>query len=132
METKEWLARYGPLYRETAALMKRLKVLEESECIVDPAEPEEIEVRCKKNLEELSAIRAAISMLDNPMEREVLRLRYTDITDAFPPKWKDVAKELYGMDDSNSIQNATRLRDRAINHIEQLLAAQNKASHPVG
>lgn len=132
METKEWLTQYGLLYRETAALMKRLKVLEESECIVDSAEPEEIEKRCEKNLKEMAAIRAAIGMLDNPMEREVLRLRYTDITNAFPPKWKDVAQELYGMDDSNSIQNATRLRDRAINHIEQLLAEQNKASHPAG
>lgn len=132
METKEWLTRYGPLYRETAALMKRLKVLEESECIVDSVEPEEIEKRCEKNLKEMAAIRAAIGMLDNPMEREVLRLRYTDITNAFPPKWKDVAQELYGVDDSNSIQNATRLRDRAINHIEQLLAEQNKASHPAG
>lgn len=132
METKEWLTQYGLLYRETAALMKRLKVLEESECIVDSAEPEEIEKRCEKNLKEMAAIRAAIGMLDNPLEREVLRLRYTDITNAFPPKWKDVAQELYGMDDSNSIQNATRLRDRAINHIEQLLAEQNKASHPAG
>lgn len=132
METREWLSRYGLLYRETAALMKRLKVLEESECIVDPAEPEEIEARCKKNLEEMAAVRAAISMLDDPLECEVLRLRYTDSADGIPPKWKVITKELYGTDDSNSEQNAMRLHRRAINHLEQKLAEQHKANHLAG
>ena len=132
METKEWLKRYGPMYRETAALMKRLKVLEESECIVDPAEPEEIEARCKKNLDEMAAIRAAISMLDDPLECEVLRLRYTDGTDAIPPKWKNIAQEIYGVGDQNGVRNTTRLHDRAIKHLEQQLVEQNKASHPAG
>lgn len=132
METKEWLKRYGPMYRETAALMKRLKVLEESECIVDPAEAEEIEARCKKNLDEMAAIRAAISMLDDPLECEVLRLRYTDSPDAIRTKWKDIAMEIYGRGDEGGIQNTERLHNRAIKHLEQKLVEQNKASHPIG
>lgn len=132
MEAKEWLSRYGPLYRETAALMKRLKVLEESACIVDPAELDEIEARCKKNLEEMAAIRTAINMLDDPLEREVLHLRYTDGADGIPPKWKVITKEIFGSDDSNSEQNAMRLHRRALEHLGQMVSKQNKASHPVG
>lgn len=130
METKEWLKRYGPLYRETAALMKRLKALEGSECIVDPSEPEEIEARCKENLAEMAAIRAAIGRLDNPLECEVLRLRYTDGTDAIPPKWKNIAQEIYGVGDQNGVRNTTRLHDRAIKHLGELLNKQNKTIHP--
>ena len=119
MEPKEWLKRYAPLYRETTALMKRLNALEESECIADPSEPAEIETRCKQNLEEMAAIRAAISMLDDPLECEVLRLRYTDNTDATRPKWKDIAMEIYGRGDEGGIQNAERLHNRAIKHLAQ-------------
>lgn len=121
METRAWLKRYGPLYRETAALIKRLKVLEESECIVDPAELGEIETRCKKNLEEMAAIRSTVSMLDDPLEREVLHLRYTDNTDAIHTKWKDIALEIYGVSGESAVKNATRLHNRALNHLEQAI-----------
>ena len=48
------------------------------------------------NEHRMQAIRAAISAIPDPMEREVLRLRYTDGDCYRPLPWKEVAANLYG------------------------------------
>ena len=66
------------------------------------------------NRREMAAIRTAVESLTDPLEREVLRLRYID-TDGFRlTRWRDVAVALYGDDDAKYIMAAHRLHENAI------------------
>lgn len=58
--------------------------------------------------------------LQDPMEREVLRLRYMDSEGFRPVRWTDVAIELYGDDDEAKLQAVYRLHRRALKHLEEL------------
>ena len=67
---------------------------------------------------EMRAIEAAVDAVSDPMEREVLRLRYLDSRYSRPMPWKEVALKLFGDDDDNDDdkhQLATfRLHGRAL------------------
>ena len=69
------------------------------------------------NQREMDAVRAAVEMLTDPMEREVLRLRYLDTNGCCLMRWRDVAFALYGDDEEKYILAARRIHDKAIMNI---------------
>ena len=69
------------------------------------------------NPSEMDAVRAAVEMLTDPMEREVLRLRYLDTNGCRLMRWRDVALALYGDDDEKHILAAYRIHDKAVESI---------------
>lgn len=74
---------------------------------------EEISASMEANLAEMDAVRNAIASLDDPMEQEVLNLRYIDCEGYRHTPWKDVAFKLYGDDDDNQVRAVQRLRKSA-------------------
>lgn len=79
----------------------------------------EIRPYIKANEQRMQTIRAMISALPDPMEREVLRLRYTDSDTYRPLGWREVAFNLYGDDDSAQTQACARLHKKALAHLSQ-------------
>lgn len=73
-------------------------------------------------LDEMDKIRGAIDSLADPMEREVLRLRYIDGAGYRPMPWKDVALSLYGDDDEAQVRSVHRVHGRALQHIREVKA----------
>lgn len=78
--------------------------------------------------EELAEIERWIDSVDDPLEREVLRLRYID-GDEYDrtklKKWDDVARNLYGNDGPGPKRAAQRLHDGAVLHLRE-----KEESHP--
>lgn len=72
---------------------------------------------------QLAAIEAAVDALPDPLEREVLRLRYLDAKNGRLVKWRKVAYAIYGDDDDSDMQAVFRLHDEALKH----LSMQNSA-----
>lgn len=70
---------------------------------------------------ELSYIDDSINAVDDPMERMVLRIRYTESETAKPTPWRDVAIAIY-RDDSDSKMLATyRLLDKAVKSLQKIM-----------
>lgn len=77
------------------------------------------EMEAKRN--ELRYIDDSINAVPDPMERMVLRIRYTDSETAKPTPWRDVAIAIY-KDDSDSKMLATyRLLDKAVKSLRKLM-----------
>lgn len=78
----------------------------------------EQEKRVRERIEEiqteLDAIDAAINAIPIPLEREVLRIRYTDGDNNEHPKWKEIAAIIYGDDDEKHIAAIHRLHKQAL------------------
>lgn len=75
----------------------------------------------KEKREELRYIEDSIKAVADPMERMVLRIRYTESETAKPTPWRDVAKAIY-RDDSDSKMIATyRLLDKALKSLQDLM-----------
>ena len=70
-------------------------------------------------LAELEAIEAAIDALDNPLEREVLRLRYIHTTTCAALPWEKIALKIYGDDTSANVKAALRLHGAALANIRK-------------
>lgn len=73
-----------------------------------------------KNLDEMEIIDAAINELDDPMERDVLRLRYTEHAEESPykhPAWNVVAMQIYRGDEEKHLQAVYRLHGKALQNI---------------
>lgn len=66
---------------------------------------------------EMDAVRAAVEALDDPMEREVLRLRYLDTNGCRLMRWRDVAFAIYGDDDEPMVRSCMRLYARAMDKL---------------
>ena len=74
-----------------------------------------LEIAAKRD--ELREIECFINSIPDPMERMVLRIRYTDSETAKPMPWRAVAMAIY-KDDSDSKMLATyRLHSRALNSL---------------
>ena len=71
---------------------------------------------------EMASIRGAIAKLQNPMEREVLRLRYCDGDYCRHMPWREVALNIYGDDDEGQMQAIYRLHGRALQNIREIEA----------
>ena len=75
---------------------------------------EKIQPLIEANRSEMAAIESAVDALDDPMEREILRLRYIDGDGYKPMPWKDVALHLFGDNDERHLLAAYRLHGRAL------------------
>lgn len=82
---------------------------------------EQISEQINANLAEMDIIRKAIDALEDPMEQEVLRLRYVD-GDGFYKRmpWRDVAMRMYHDDDESKIRAVTRIHGRALENIRKV------------
>ena len=67
---------------------------------------------------EMAAIEAAIDHVEDPLERECLRLRYIDGDGYRMTAWNDVAISIYGNDDDGSLRTVYRLHGNALKSIK--------------
>lgn len=67
--------------------------------------------------EEMALIEDAIDDVPDPLEREVLRLRYIDGECSRHMPWKDVAENLFGDNDDKHMLAVYRLHNKALNSI---------------
>lgn len=75
----------------------------------------------KAKRQELQYIDNSIKVVADPMERMVLRIRYTESETAKPTPWRDVAIAIY-RDDSDAKMLATyRLLDKALKSLQKLM-----------
>ena len=79
---------------------------------------EHITPQIKKARAEMAAIVNAIESLDNPLEAELLDLRYINGNHCRLLPWREIAFIMYGDDDENSMQNVYRLHGRALKHLK--------------
>lgn len=75
---------------------------------------EQIRPQIEANQLEMAAIRAMVEALQDPMEREVLRLRYLDGENVQSLSWKEVAYKLLGNADEAAQKKARRIHAKAI------------------
>jgi hypothetical protein len=68
-------------------------------------------------LAEMETIEQAIYAVSDPMEREVLRLRYMEGNYIRHLPWRDVALKLFGDDDKRHMVATYRLHAQALNNI---------------
>ena len=78
---------------------------------------ERIKPLIEANRREMETIESAIAALPDPMEREVLRLRYIDGKNCKLMPWRDIAIVLYGENDEAQIRAVFRLHGKALQHI---------------
>lgn len=69
------------------------------------------------NQEEVAKIDRAIASLPDPLEREMLRMRYTDSDTYRHRKWREIAVMIYGDDEDRFILAVHRLHSRALQNI---------------
>ena len=140
--TKERLARYISLRRENENQLERLARMRNEEkipaikesdgsqhtaggsdrmanAIIRRMEYEDrVMPQIEENLKEMEYIEATINRLPDPMEREVLRLRYIDGSTWRHLPWGEVALRLYGDNDEKQLLATYRLHKRAIENLE--------------
>lgn len=75
---------------------------------------------------EMDEIDNAIDSLCDPLEREVLRLRYMDGENNRHMKWADVAVHIYGNDDEPHVLAARRLHGRALVSLSDIMQVSGK------
>lgn len=71
----------------------------------------------EQKLQEMEYIQDAISALEDPQEREVLRLRYIYGEGCRYMPWREISEKLYGDADDRSIHATFRVHGRAIHNI---------------
>lgn len=77
------------------------------------------EIEAKRS--ELRDIENLINAVPDPMERMVLRIRYTDSEIAKPMSWRDVAMVIYKDDSEAKMLAIYRLHGRALKNIQELI-----------
>ena len=70
-----------------------------------------------ENEKEIFILKNAVHALKDPLEREVVRLRYMDGEHCRPTPWREVAWGMYQQADDAAVYRAKRIHDRAISHI---------------
>ncbi|NLH01934.1 MAG: hypothetical protein GX488_08590 [Clostridiales bacterium] len=80
----------------------------------------------ESNLAEMEIIRNAINALADPMEREVLRLRYIDGEGCRHTPWAEISMRLYGDDEESHLIATYRVHARALKNIEIAEIPENK------
>lgn len=74
----------------------------------------------ESNVAQMKQIEDAIDSLNDPLERELLRMRYLDGSQRRLTPWKDIAVKMYGDDDEKHMKTVQRLHKKAVEHIEKL------------
>lgn len=78
------------------------------------------EILAKRN--ELRDIECLINDVPDPMERMVLRIRYTDSETAKPTPWRAVAMAIYKDDSDSKMLAIYRLHGRALKNLQNLIS----------
>ena len=136
--TKERLARYISLRMENENRMERLARMRSNAELPVQRQPdgskhtgssgdrmaraveacmeyeEQIRTLIEANRREMEIIEAAVAALPDPLEREVLRLRYMDGDGARLNQWRDIALVMYGDDDERSVHACFRIHGKAL------------------
>lgn len=73
----------------------------------------------EKNRTEMLRIEQAVAQLPDPLEREVLRLRYLDGDAWRLPKWRDVAMKIYGSDERKYLDAVLKIHQTALLQMER-------------
>ena len=73
----------------------------------------------EKNRTEMLRIEQAVDALPDPLEREVLRLRYLDGDTWRLPKWRDVAMKIYGSDERKYLDAVLKIHQTALLQMER-------------
>ena len=81
---------------------------------------ERIRPLIEANLREMEKIEEAISQIQDPMEREVLRLRYIDGACWKPMPWGEVALQIYGDNDDKCLRATYRLHNLALDSLKKV------------
>lgn len=84
-----------------------------------------INARLKELDREMAEIEDAIDALTDPMQREVLRLRYIDCEDLRHTRWDEVAMKIYGSDEEKHKMAIWRIHGHAL----QALARQERSEN---
>jgi len=71
----------------------------------------------QRNRRELAEVEAAVTALTDPIEREVLRLRYIASETCRPMPWAQVAGIIIHRDNKAAICCVLRTQDRALQHL---------------
>ena len=115
MQAKKQLMRYSRLKKENE---NRAETLARIRAVENYLEYEEqMRPLMEKNRAEMLRIEQAVDALPDPLEREVLRLRYLDGDAWRLPKWRDVAMKIYGDDDAKDLVAVHRLHEQALSHL---------------
>ena len=69
---------------------------------------------------EVERIERAVAALENPMEREIIRLRYLDPQFCRLPRWNDISIRIYGDDEEKYIRACARIHRLALQNLESL------------
>ena len=77
------------------------------------------EIAAKRN--ELREVEGLINSIPDPMERMVLRIRYTDSENAKPLPWRAVATAIYRDDSDSKMLAIYRLHGRALNSLQDII-----------
>lgn len=142
--TKERLENYPKLKTEVERLCERIARMKSSEKFRSmtegdgsqhqPGKGDQLERAILRRMEyeekmepiistsrrEMEAIERAINSLADPMERDVLRARYTEGEHYKPLPWRDVALSLYHNDEEKHLQAAFRLHNKALRSIRKV------------
>lgn len=81
---------------------------------------DQIKPQIEANQREMAAIHDLVEALQDPMEREVLRLRYMDGDSIRLNSWREIAYCLYGDDDERFVHACLRLQKRAVQSLEKV------------
>lgn len=81
---------------------------------------ERLRPEIEEKLDAMQRIENAIDCITDPMEREVLRLRYIDGSYCRLTPWRDVAIKIYGDDEETQVKAVWRLHGRALQSIRKI------------
>lgn len=136
--TKERLARYISLKKENENRLERLARMKSNAEMPAQRDPdgskhtgasgesmaraieaymeyeEQIGSLVDANRREMAEIEAAVAALPDPLEREVLRLRYMDGEHCRMLSWREVALRVYDDDDKKYVDSAMRVHRVAL------------------
>ena len=124
MDVKKWLQQYLPLRAEAYRLVEEMDVLKENPSALARKQFQTAENRLNECLDQIEEIEAAISVLDDPQERLVLRYKYLDATNIESRTWREVAEKIYGNDREAKVRATQRINQRALEHLAQALQRQ--------
>lgn len=71
----------------------------------------------EQKMNEIDTITNAIYNIADPVEREVLRMRYMDGERNRQKPWREIAIDMYGDDDEKQMQMVFRIHRRAIDNL---------------
>lgn len=150
-EIKERLKRYPALQKQTENMEARLEVLRSEETI-PPIKPgdgskrtagsgdrqeraiirrmeyeERTAPTIAANKAETKAIDKAVAALSDPLEREVLTIRYIEADGYKPLLWREVAIAMYGKDEEADLLRVQRIHKKAVQSLQEILQEEGEA-----